>query len=40
MELVKGVPITQHCDEHRLGVRDRLGLFADVCRAVQHAHEN
>jgi serine/threonine protein kinase/predicted Zn-dependent protease len=39
MELVKGTPITQHCDEHRLGVRDRLALFADVCRAVQHAHQ-
>jgi serine/threonine protein kinase/tetratricopeptide (TPR) repeat protein len=39
MELVKGVPITRHCDDHRLGVRERLGLFADVCRAVQHAHQ-
>ena len=39
MELVKGVPITKHCDQHRLGVRDRLALFADVCRAVQHAHQ-
>jgi tetratricopeptide (TPR) repeat protein len=39
MELVKGVPITRYCDDHRLGVRDRLVLFADVCRAVQHAHQ-
>jgi serine/threonine protein kinase len=39
MELVKGVPITRYCDVHRLGVRDRLVLFADVCRAVQHAHQ-
>jgi eukaryotic-like serine/threonine-protein kinase len=39
MELVKGAPITRHCDEYRLGVRDRLVLFADVCRAVQHAHQ-
>jgi serine/threonine protein kinase len=38
MELVKGVPITQFCDEQRLTPRQRLGLFADVCRAVQHAH--
>src|SRR5687767_15042829 len=38
MELVKGVPITAYCDEHRLTARQRLGLFADVCRAVQHAH--
>jgi tetratricopeptide (TPR) repeat protein len=39
MELVKGVPITQFCDECRLSLRERLGLFADVCRAVQHAHQ-
>jgi tetratricopeptide (TPR) repeat protein len=39
MELVKGQPITRYCDEKRLGVRQRLGLFADVCRAVQHAHQ-
>jgi serine/threonine protein kinase/WD40 repeat protein len=38
MELVKGQPITRYCDDKRLGVRERLGLFADVCRAVQHAH--
>jgi WD40 repeat protein/serine/threonine protein kinase len=39
MELVKGVPITQFCDDHKLPPRDRLVLFADVCRAVQHAHQ-
>ncbi len=39
MELVKGAPITRYCDDHRLSVRDRLALFADVCRAVQHAHQ-
>jgi eukaryotic-like serine/threonine-protein kinase len=39
MELVKGTPITKYCDEHRLGVRERLELFGDVCRAVQHAHQ-
>jgi WD40 repeat protein/serine/threonine protein kinase len=39
MELVKGQPITQYCDEKRLGVRERLELFGDVCRAVQHAHQ-
>src|SRR4051794_17429147 len=39
MELVKGVPVTRHCDDHRVGVRERLSLFADVCRAVQHAHQ-
>ncbi len=39
MELVKGTPITRYCDDHRLEVRQRLALFADVCRAVQHAHQ-
>jgi serine/threonine protein kinase/tetratricopeptide (TPR) repeat protein len=39
MELVKGQPITRYCDEKRLGVRERLQLLGDVCRAVQHAHQ-
>ena len=38
MELVKGVPITQYCDEHRLNARERLQLYVSVCRGVQHAH--
>jgi tetratricopeptide (TPR) repeat protein len=39
MDLVKGVPITRYCDEHRLTPRQRLELFLPVCRAVQHAHQ-
>jgi serine/threonine protein kinase/tetratricopeptide (TPR) repeat protein len=39
MELVKGVPITDYCDEHRLTPRQRLELFVTVCQAVQHAHQ-
>src|SRR5262249_56062538 len=39
MELVKGVPITEYCDQNQLGVRERLGLFIPVCQAVQHAHQ-
>ncbi len=39
MELVKGVPITQYCDEKRLTLQQRLELFVDVCHAVQHAHQ-
>src|SRR5688500_9742491 len=39
MELVKGVPITKYCDEHKLPPRQRLELFIDVCQAVQHAHQ-
>lgn len=39
MELVKGTPITTYCDYKHLTVRERLELFGDVCRAVQHAHQ-
>jgi serine/threonine protein kinase/tetratricopeptide (TPR) repeat protein len=39
MDLVKGVPITKYCDEHRLTPRQRLELFVPVCQAVQHAHQ-
>lgn len=39
MELVKGVPITQYCDEKRLTPRQRLELFIPICQAVQHAHQ-
>jgi serine/threonine protein kinase len=38
MELVRGVPITDFCDQRRLTTRQRLELFATVCQAVQHAH--
>lgn len=39
MELVKGLPITQYCDQKRLSPRERLELFLPVCQAVQHAHQ-
>jgi WD40 repeat protein/serine/threonine protein kinase len=39
MELVRGVPITDYCDRQRLSIRERLGLFLDVCDAVHHAHQ-
>jgi len=39
MELVKGVPITDFCDQHQLTPRQRLELFLSVCQAVQHAHQ-
>jgi serine/threonine protein kinase len=39
MELVKGVPITQYCDEKHLPLRARLELLVPVCQAVQHAHQ-
>jgi eukaryotic-like serine/threonine-protein kinase len=39
MELVKGVPITEYCDQNQLEPRLRLELFVNVCQAVQHAHQ-
>jgi serine/threonine protein kinase len=39
MEYVKGLPITQFCDEARITVEGRLALFVQVCQAVQHAHQ-
>jgi serine/threonine protein kinase/TPR repeat protein len=38
MELVRGIPITDYCDEHKLSTRQRLDLFDSVCQAIQHAH--
>jgi tetratricopeptide (TPR) repeat protein len=39
MELVRGVPITDYCDAHKLTTRERVALFIPVCRAIQHAHQ-
>ena len=39
MELVRGIKITDYCDEHKLSPRERLELFIQVCRAIQHAHQ-
>jgi eukaryotic-like serine/threonine-protein kinase len=39
MEYVKGIPITEYCDSRQLSVPERLELFAQVCQAVQHAHQ-
>ena len=39
MELVKGVPITEYCDQAQLTPRERLELFVPVCQAIQHAHQ-
>ncbi len=38
LELVEGTPITTHMREQRLGLRERLVLFVQVCRAVEAAH--
>ena len=39
MEYVRGVPIDEYCDTHRLSVRARLELFRSVCSAVAYAHQ-
>ncbi|MHB1326671.1 MAG: serine/threonine-protein kinase, partial [Gemmatimonadales bacterium] len=39
MELVRGVPITEYCDRHRLSIEARLDLFRQVLSAVHHAHQ-
>ena len=39
MELVTGVRITEYCDQNRLGLEERLGLFIQICHAIQHAHQ-
>jgi len=39
MEYVDGLPITDYCDRHETGVRERLELMQEVCEGVQHAHQ-
>src|SRR5437016_6268293 len=39
MELVRGIRITDYCDQNNLSTRQRLDLFIEVCQAIQHAHQ-
>ena len=39
MDLVKGAPLTDFCDQQKLDTRERLQLFITVCQAIQHAHQ-
>jgi serine/threonine protein kinase/dienelactone hydrolase len=39
MELVRGIKITDYCDQQNLSTRQRLDLFIQVCHAIQHAHQ-
>ena len=39
MELVRGIKITEYCDQENLSTEQRLDLFIRVCQAVQHAHQ-
>ena len=39
MEYVDGLPITDYCDQKKLTIKQRLGLFIQACEGVQHAHQ-
>jgi serine/threonine protein kinase/Tfp pilus assembly protein PilF len=39
MEYVPGIAITEYCDRNRLTIRERLQMFVQLCRAIQHAHD-
>ncbi len=39
MELVRGIKLTEYCDQNHLGIGQRLELFTQVCQAIQHAHQ-
>ena len=39
MEIVRGMPITEYCDQNEVPTAERLRLFMKVCAAVQHAHQ-
>ncbi|MBA4147674.1 MAG: tetratricopeptide repeat protein [Verrucomicrobia bacterium] len=39
MELVRGIKITDYCDQNNLSTNERLELFIQVCQAIQHAHQ-
>src|ERR1041385_1502206 len=39
MELVRGIRITEYCDQANLSTKERLDLFIKVCQAIQHAHQ-
>jgi WD40 repeat protein len=39
MELVRGIKITDYCDQNNLPTQQRLELFIQICRAIQHAHQ-
>ena len=39
MELVKGIPYVDYCNQNRFSIKERLELFVPVCKAIQHAHQ-
>ena len=39
MELVRGIRITDYCDQNKLSTNERVDLFIKICLAIQHAHQ-
>ena len=39
MELVRGIRVTDYCDQNKLSAHERLELFILICQAIQHAHQ-
>ena len=39
MELVRGIRITDYCEQEKVPIKVRLNLFNQVCHAIQHAHQ-
>ena len=39
MDYVRGIPVTEYCDQNELTTRERLAIFIDICQGVQHAHQ-
>ena len=39
MELVRGLPLNEYCDQRRMPINERLALFMEICSAAQHAHQ-
>ena len=39
MDYVRGIPVTEYCDQNELTTSKRLAIFIDICQGVQHAHQ-
>ena len=39
MDYVRGIPVTEYCDQNELTTSERLAIFIDICQGVQHAHQ-
>jgi eukaryotic-like serine/threonine-protein kinase len=39
MELVRGIPVIEYCDQEKCSIRERLDIFTKICNAIQHAHQ-